>query len=105
MYIIALFYLYSAKLQKNCDLTKSLLEKVGILFVFYVHNAYYHKKSVPSSFDTPSKSGSVEWGMGSSAKGLLLQDAGIKVFDMELQVVTPYDIALFETHLSEIRRL
>ena len=43
--------------------------------------------------------------MGSSAKGLLLQDAGIKVFDMELQVVTPYDIALFETHLSEIRRL
>ena len=34
MYIIALFYLCSAKLQKNCDLTKSLLEKVGILFVF-----------------------------------------------------------------------
>ena len=36
MYIIALFYLYSAKLQKNCDLTKSLLEKVGILFVFFM---------------------------------------------------------------------
>ena len=34
MYIIALFYLYSAKLQKNCDLTKSLLEKVGICCLF-----------------------------------------------------------------------
>ena len=50
MYIIALFYLYSAKLQKNCDLTKSLLEKVGILFVFYVHNAYYHKKKCAKLF-------------------------------------------------------
>ena len=45
MYIIALFYLVQSY-KKNCDLTKSLLEKVGILFVFYVHNAYYHTKRV-----------------------------------------------------------